>query len=53
MDNSESIPFRALDLTGTPKTGKEVKAAVMPGKCAAPPAPAMITLMPFFSASLA
>ena len=34
----------AFDSTGTPKTGSGVMAAVMPGRCAAPPAPAMITL---------
>ena len=34
------------DFTGTPITGKIVFAATMPGKCAAPPAPAMITLIP-------
>jgi hypothetical protein len=32
-----------LDSTGTPKTGSGVSDAVMPGRCAAPPAPAMIT----------
>jgi len=32
--------------TGTPKTGSGVSAAAMPGRCAAPPAPAMITLSP-------
>ena len=28
---------------GTPKTGIEVKAAIIPGRCAEPPAPAIIT----------
>ena len=37
---------------GTPITGKGVKEATMPGKCAAPPAPAMITLVPFLWAFL-
>ena len=32
--------------TGTPSTGSGVIEAVMPGRCAAPPAPAMITLSP-------
>ena len=41
------------DLIGTPITGKAVMEAVMPGKCAAPPAPAMITLMPLEAADLA
>ena len=31
---------------GTPSTGSGVSDAVMPGRCAAPPAPAMITLSP-------
>src|SRR5690606_8418941 len=43
MERSESCPDSALDSTGTPKTGKGVNAAVMPGRCAAPPAPAMMT----------
>jgi hypothetical protein len=43
MDRSESCPDSAFDSTGTPNTGSGVIAAVMPGKCAAPPAPAMIT----------
>jgi hypothetical protein len=32
--------------TGTPMTGSCVFAAIMPGKCAAPPAPAMMTRNP-------
>jgi hypothetical protein len=32
--------------TGTPSTGTVVFAASMPGRCAAPPAPAMIALNP-------
>ncbi len=35
-----------LDLTGTPITGKGLMEATIPGKCAAPPAPAMITFIP-------
>ena len=50
MESRESSPLRALDSTGTPKTGKTVFDAVMPGRCAAPPAPAMITSMPRASA---
>src|SRR5579862_851774 len=46
IDNSESSPCSAFDSTGTPNTGKCVFAAVMPGRCAAPPAPAMMTSMP-------
>ena len=47
------MPFSALDSIGTPSTGKVVIEAVMPGRCAAPPAPAMITLMPRAAAPLA
>src|SRR5690606_17525260 len=46
MESSESMPFSALDCTGTPSTGSEVLAATMPGRWAAPPAPAMITFNP-------
>ena len=46
IDNSESRPLSALLCTGTPSTGTAVLAASMPGKCAAPPAPAMITRRP-------
>ena len=35
-----------VDLMGTPMTGKGEIAATMPGKCAAPPAPAIITFTP-------
>ncbi len=43
----ESHPSMELDdFTGTPITGNDVKLATMPGKWAAPPAPAIITLMP-------
>jgi hypothetical protein len=43
MDRRESTPFRVLVLTGTPTTGRGVAAASMPGRWAAPPAPAMST----------
>mmetsp|Transcript_28865 Transcript_28865/g.73654 ORF Transcript_28865/g.73654 Transcript_28865/m.73654 type:complete len:268 (+) Transcript_28865:559-1362(+) len=48
MDSSASRPSRCAPagLTGTPTTGSGVMAATMPGRCAAPPAPAMMTLMP-------
>ena len=46
IDSSESRPFSVFDCTGTPSTGSEVLAAVMPGRWAAPPAPAMITSRP-------
>ena len=50
MDNIESIPSKLFDLIGTPITGKWVFDAVIPGRCAAPPAPAMITSKPLDSA---
>lgn len=45
MDMSASMPSMCAPagLTGTPMTGRGVKAATMPGRWAAPPAPAMIT----------
>ena len=43
---SESTPFKCLLATGTPKTGTVVFAASMPGRCAAPPAPAMMATKP-------
>src|SRR5690606_12805194 len=46
IDSSESWPFSAFDSTGTPSTGRWVIEATIPGRCAAPPAPAMITLKP-------
>mmetsp|Transcript_23676 Transcript_23676/g.51961 ORF Transcript_23676/g.51961 Transcript_23676/m.51961 type:complete len:220 (+) Transcript_23676:1116-1775(+) len=55
MDSSASIPSRyaPLGLTGTPTTGRGVMAATIPGKWAAPPAPAMMTLIPRWCAVLA
>ncbi len=45
MDSRASMPSRwaPLGVTGTPTTGSGVAAATMPGRCAAPPAPAMMT----------
>jgi len=40
------MPFKAFDSTGTPSTGSRVIDAHMPGRCAAPPAPAMMTFRP-------
>src|SRR5436190_18162735 len=40
------MPLSVAVCTGTPMTGTTVCAAIMPGRCAAPPAPAMITSMP-------
>ena len=45
IDSKVARPLSAFDCTGTPSTG-EVFAAVMPGRCAAPPAPAMMTSRP-------
>ncbi len=53
MESSESIPLSARDFTGTPSTGSTVMDASIPGRCAAPPAPATITSRPRPSASLA
>ena len=46
MESSESRPSRCLSGTGTPMTGSEVTEASMPGRCAAPPAPATRTRRP-------
>ena len=46
IDSSESRPSSVASGTGTPMTGSGVAEATMPGRCAAPPAPAMITSMP-------
>ena len=53
IDNKLSIPSSAFDCTGTPSTGNRVIDAAMPGKWAAPPAPAMIQLRPRATALLA
>ena len=50
IDSSESRPCSAALCTGTPSTGSTVCEATMPGRWAAPPAPAMITWMPRASA---
>ena len=42
-DDNYQYSFKIEDLTGTPSTGRSVLAAHMPGKWAAPPAPAIIT----------
>ena len=47
-----SKPFNVLLSIGTPITGKIVSDAIIPGKCAAPPAPAITTLK-FLDAELA
>ena len=50
MDSSASWPLRTVALIGTPMTGSTVMAATIPGRCAAPPAPATITPSPRSSA---
>ena len=50
IDNKLSSPLSFLLSTGTPKTGIEVIAEIIPGKCADPPAPAMITPILFLDA---
>ena len=52
IDRSESSPSRCSRGTGTPITGNGVTAASIPGRWAAPPAPAMITRSPRPAASL-
>ena len=51
IESHPSIEFE--DFTGTPITGSVVSDAVMPGKCAAPPAPAIITFRPLSAAFFA
>ena len=46
MECRESTPERARLCTGTPITGSVVSEATIPGRCAAPPAPATITRNP-------
>ena len=53
MESSESIPESALLLTGTPSTGSVVCEATIPGRWAAPPAPAMMTFKPRVTADFA
>mmetsp|Transcript_693 Transcript_693/g.1403 ORF Transcript_693/g.1403 Transcript_693/m.1403 type:complete len:222 (-) Transcript_693:971-1636(-) len=45
-----SCPLSVLVFTGTPITGTGVTAASIPGRCAAPPAPATITSTPLAAA---
>lgn len=48
-----STPSSVLPLTGTPTTGSVTIAATIPGRCAAPPAPAIMTFNPLPLASFA
>jgi hypothetical protein len=53
IDSSESSPPRCWVGIGTPMTGRIVLAASIPGRCAAPPAPATMTRIPRPDASSA
>ncbi|SVB02774.1 uncharacterized protein METZ01_LOCUS155628, partial [marine metagenome] len=46
VEYNASIPFKGPPSIGTPMTGSVVCAAMAPARCAALPAPAMITSMP-------
>ena len=46
IESSESRPFSGVAAMGTASTGSSVLAAITPARCAAPPAPAIITRMP-------
>ena len=46
IESSESMPSRCFRGTGTPMTGSGVAEATIPGRCAAPPAPAITTRIP-------
>src|SRR5699024_10348285 len=53
IDSRESIPSRCFRSTGTPMTGRDVIEAIIPGRWAAPPAPAMMTRTPRSAADFA
>src|SRR5438045_2621573 len=53
MESNESTPLSKVAGIGTPSTGNIVLDATMPGKCAAPPAAAIITCSPRDSALVA
>ncbi len=53
MESRESTPPTSFVGIGTPMTGRGVREAVIPGRCAAPPAPAIITSIPLEAADLA
>ena len=48
-----SSPLSVLVLMGTPTTGSGVMLATIPGKCAAPPAPATMHCIPLDAAPAA
>ena len=49
IDNKLSNPFNLRLSTGTPITGIVVNDAIIPGKCAEPPAPAIMTCLLYTS----
>ena len=51
IESSESSPPSWASGTGTPIIGSVVTEASIPGRCAAPPAPAMMTRMPRLAAA--
>jgi len=53
IDNKESIPSSVSNARGIPITGSGVAAATIPGKCAAPPAHAIMHFSPLPWAALA
>ena len=53
IDNKLSSPFSFLLSIGTPNTGIDVSAEIIPGRWADPPAPAIITPIFSFSAFFA
>ena len=53
IENTASSPSRMPPFIGTPMTGNGVDAAITPGRAAAMPAPAMITITPRCFAFLA
>mmetsp|Transcript_12586 Transcript_12586/g.47048 ORF Transcript_12586/g.47048 Transcript_12586/m.47048 type:complete len:261 (-) Transcript_12586:1152-1934(-) len=53
IEYTESTPSRCFSGTGTPITGSGVIAATIPGRCAAPPAPAMMHRKPLPDAARA
>jgi len=51
VDSKASMPSSAVDLSGTPMTGRVVCAATTPARCADMPAHAMKTSTPACSAA--
>src|SRR5690625_7123466 len=53
IDSREAMPSRCFRGTGTPMTGRDVIVAIIPGRWAAPQAPAMMTRTPRAAADFA